>query len=178
MDKAWQERYNSLVGTFPSLNRTDWGSAFREDPDIFTALLADLVKVKNKQLNPGKKRPALSKREVLQELARLADADYSTLDFYQTFKILVGNRSIRSVSNRTGLGKSYVYQLLNKERTPSFETLEKIAKGFKKHPSYFLEWRVGFILYNLDKFLTASPEIAITWYNKTRKSFDNKIEIG
>ena len=137
MKRSWQEKYDEILKRFPSIEGTDWGSSFRRDSDLFTTILSDLLKAEGRGSRPGK-RPSLSKSEAVNQLARIAQSDFSDTDFYTTFTALVGNRSVRSVANKTGLGKSYVYQLLNKERVPSFSTMEKIAIGFKKDPSFFL----------------------------------------
>ena len=42
---------------------------------------------------------------------------------------------------------------LTGSRTPSFQSMEIIAAAFSKDPSFFLEYRVGYILSVVSKFL-------------------------
>lgn len=176
MKRAWQDRYDEIVKIFPSVENIDWGSAFRKDTGLFTAVVADLIKSEGRGSLPGK-RPSLSKEAASIQLSRIAQSDYSNSDFHTTFKALVGNRSMRSVASKTGLGKSYVYQLLNEERSPSFSAMEKIAKGFGKDPSFFLEYRIAFILYNIDQFLVDAPEITTNWYMKIKRGSNNVMRL-
>jgi transcriptional regulator with XRE-family HTH domain len=61
-----------------------------------------------------------------------------------------------------------VHRLLNGTVQPSLETMEKIAKAFRKDPSYFVEYRVAFVLISIDKYLSDSPETATVWYHKMK----------
>lgn len=175
--RSWQEKYRELSQKFPEIENVDWGIAFRRDPSLFTSILNDLIKAEGRGSLPGK-RPQLPQAEALDQLKKITQSDFSHYDFYTTFDALVGNRSVRSVSNKTGLGKSFIYQLLKRERIPSFEAMEKIAKGFKKDPSFFLEYRNAIILAHLDSFLFESPEISVTWFLKINKESNRTVRIS
>jgi hypothetical protein len=47
--------------------------------------------------------------------------------------------------------------------------MEQIAKAYKKHPSYFLEYRIAKTLVVIDSLLHDSPETATAWYLKFAK---------
>lgn len=175
--RVWQDRYDEIVKTFPSVENIDWGVAFRGDSSLFTSVVSDLVKAEGRGSLPGK-RPSLSKEDAAKQLSKIAQSDFSDSDFYVTFRSLVGDRSVRAVAFKTGLGKSYIYQLLNEERFPSFAAMEKIAQGFGKDPSFFLEYRIAYIIYNIDRFLIESPEISTTWYIKIKKASKNVLRMS
>ena len=176
MTRPWEERYKDIVKEFPMVENISWGSAFREDTNLFASLLKDVIKAEGRGSTPGK-RPPLGKKEASKQLAVVARMDYSDLDFYETFKALCSNKTVREIGKQTGLGKSSIYQLLNKQRYPSFSTMEKIALGFDKKPEFFLEYRIAFILLNMDSFLQSYPEAATNWFLKINESSNKLIRI-
>ena len=49
------------------------------------------------------------------------------------------NLSVRQVSIMTGVSKSAINKIMNEEVSPTFDTLERIAKGLKIHISDLYE---------------------------------------
>lgn len=102
----------------------------------------------------------------MERLAKVGDEDFSEFGFHETFTYLTRGTSIRGVAAKTGLGKSYIQRLLQGDADPSYAVMEQIAKAYKKHPSFFLEYRIAHTLVILDDFLRSSPETATSWYLK------------
>lgn len=164
---VWEENLRKVKQTYPALDSIDWSRALSADSDVFTHVMGDLLKAEGKRSRPGK-RPALSRPMAEAELAKLTGSSYSEVDFKTAFRALTHGRSIRGIANKCDLQKDHVHRLLNGIVEPSFETMEKVAKAYHKDPSYFLEYRIAFVLLTMDKYLGDSPETATVWYLKMK----------
>lgn len=164
----WEEKYRRIVAQYPEVVHTNWSELLRNDSDIFAQLLGDVLKSGTRGSKPGK-RPTLDRSEALERLAKVTDQDFSEFNFHETFRLMTKGYSVRGIAAKTGLGKSYVQRLLHGEAEPSFATMEQIANGFKKHPSFFLEYRIAKTLVVIDSLLHDSPETATAWYLKFSK---------
>jgi transcriptional regulator with XRE-family HTH domain len=164
----WEDKYKRIISQYPEVVDVNWSSVMRQDSDVFARLLGDVLKSGSRGSKPGK-RPSLDRGEALDRLAKVADEDFSEFDFQDTFRHLSQGLSVRGISAKTGLGKSYVQRLLQGQADPSFATMEQIAKAFKKHPSFFIEYRIAKTLVVIDSLLRDSPETATSWYLKFSK---------
>jgi transcriptional regulator with XRE-family HTH domain len=162
--QSWDKRYQSIKKSYPLIDDPDWNNAISDD-DTFIKVLGDILKSERKISTPGK-RPSLNKSDGIEKLNRILERDYSDSEFCIAFKNLVGQRSVRAINAKTGLSKSHVQRLLTGADDPSIETMEKIATAFRKHPSYFLEYRSFKVLQSINDFLIKNPETATTWYKK------------
>lgn len=163
----WEVKYKRIVKQYPEVHEVSWSKALREENDIFARLLGDVLKSEGRGSKPGK-RPQLDRAEALTRLAKLSGEDFSDTDFHTTFRNLTAGRSLSNIANKTGLGRSYVQRLINGTADPSFETMERIARAFKKNPSYFIEYRIATVIVIIDDMLTESPETATSWYLKLK----------
>ena len=164
--KSWDKRYQIIKKNYPNINDDTWISSFDND-DTFIKILGDVLKSERRVSTPGK-RPGLSKSDGMERLNKILERDFSDLDFTRAFKALTVGKSVRSITAKTGLSKSHVQRLLSGEDNPSIESMEKIADGFKKHPSYFLEYRIYKILASVNYILVNNPETATNLYSKIR----------
>ena len=162
---SWEKRYQIIKDSHPSV-QSEWGGLI--DDDMFIKILGDVLKSERRTSTPGK-RPGLSKNEGMEKINKLLDRDFSDLEFSKAFRTLSSGRSIRSITSVTGLSKSHIQRLLSGEDNPSIDSIEKIAKGFKKHPSYFLEYRIYKVLGMLNSVMADNPETATSWYLKMRQ---------
>lgn len=163
---SWSTRAKLIDEQFPFTAKMDWYQIFREDPTILGKILNDLIKLEGERTGKPGKRPTLDLDIAEVKLRQMRGEDYTEYVFKDSLRILAGKLSVRGIANRTGLDKSYVHRLLTGNAIPTVEVLETVAKAFKKKPSYFLEYRIGYILavtyYNLEN----NPEVSINWYNK------------
>lgn len=164
----WVEKEKRIREEHPEALDVTWDSVMRGDSDLFARIIGDVVKSSSGGSRPGK-RPTLSRDDAFEKFNQLTGQDFSEYDFYTTFNIMCGKRSVRAIASKTGLGKSYVFKLMRQEAYPSYETMERIAKGFKKDPSFFLEYRIGLVTSIIIEFLEDSPETASAWYLKMRR---------
>jgi len=162
--QSWDKRYQAIRKSYPNLDKADWNKAISDD-DIFIKVIGDVLKSERKISTPGK-RPGLTKSDGIERLNKILERDFSDLEFSASFRSLVAGRSVRAIHAKTGLSKSHVQRLLTGADNPSIETIEKIASAFKKHPSYFLEYRIFKVLECVNVFLIENPETATTWYKK------------
>jgi len=165
---SWEERRALIHKQFPSTTKLDWYKVFEQDPSIMGKILNDILKIDLAE--PGKpgKRPALDAKAAEQKLRQYDGSDYTILSFPEAFRILSGNRSIRHIASKTGLDRNMVYRLLRGEVEPTSDTIEIVAVAFNKHPSYFLEYRMGYIFGVLFNKLESIPESTITFYRKIK----------
>jgi len=162
---SWDEKYLKIKAQYPEVEMTSWSSVFSRDIDVFARLLGDMLKADGRGSTPGK-RPQVSRADGLEKLNKLAGSDYSELEFHDAFRALSYGLSVRKIANKTNLSKSHIQLLLTEKSSPSFEAMEKIAEGFGKKPTFFLEYRVAKVMALVESFLFDSPETATAWYHK------------
>lgn len=171
--KSWEDRFEAMVKEFPSIENFNWAQAIYRDTELFTTLLGDVIKATGDSSRPGK-RPPLSRNEAIEKLNQVAAEDFTEYEFCDAFRGLCAGKSVRGVAAKTGLDRNMVHGLMTGSRTPSFQSMEIIAAAFSKDPSFFLEYRVGYILSIVSKFLYDSPETASLWFEKFKV---DKIEV-
>jgi len=167
---SWEERYAIICEEFPETVQIDWHDALR-DTDTFGRLLRGILKddqALSQRSGPGP-RSDLDVDRARHRLRQWLGDDFSYEPFLPTLKMLVGGRSIRRIAHKTGIHYSMVFKMLNGEREPDIYLMEKIAAAFDKHPSFFLEWRVAFVVGALAKFMERSPESSVAAYQRIRK---------
>jgi len=163
--QTWDERFEIIAKEFPDTRNFNWESAVFNDTDLFTSLLGDVIRSGRTSKRPGK-RPALSRKEAEGRLNQLAAEDHSELEFQDAFRVMCGKRSIRHIANKTGLDRNMVHGLMTGKKYPTFALMEQIADAFDRDPSFFLEYRIGYILSRMNTFLFRSPDTASLWYKK------------
>lgn len=163
--RSWEDRFEAIVREFPSVENFNWAQAVYRDPELFTSLLGDVIKAGIDSSRPGK-RPPLSRNEAIEKLNQVASEDFTEYEFTDAFRGLCAGKSVRGAAHKIGIDRNMVHGLLTGKQVPTFKTMEKIADAFGKDPSYFLEYRVGYITSILSKFLYDSPETASLWYEK------------
>lgn len=167
---SWSERKKLLEIKFPNAVSTDWRKLFSQDVGMMGKLVNDILKADPVDSNRPGKRPSLDTKEASDRFRKVFGGDYTIEPFAEAFSTLANGKSIRHISRNVGLDKSMVHGLLRGEIEPRMEIIEKIAKGFNKHPSYFVEYRVGYILGMLSEKLYSSPESSVVFYKKMKSS--------
>lgn len=165
----WAKRAELIREQYPSVHRLDFEKVFQQDPAAWGRVVNDILKADlAKPGRPGK-RPGLDAGDARIRISQMRDDDYSILPFSQALNILKGTRSLRHMSSNTGVDKMTLHKLLKGNLEPSVEHMEKIAKGLKRHPSYFLEYRVAYITGTLANRMMEYPESSVVQYNKIKK---------
>lgn len=169
-DMSWTERVGVIHKQFPSTTNLDWKKAFDEDLDLFGRIIRDILKLD--QVEPGRSgpRPALEMMQAHRSLRALSGDDYATVPFREAYRALTHGRSLRGLSAKTSLAKSRLHRLMTGEIEPTFDDMEKIAGAFKKHASYFAEWRAGFVTAIVNDRLAQAPEASIVYYDRLAKA--------
>lgn len=162
----WKSKLAEISAQYPEMN-SNWTDTAVAGGDAFIDIIGDVIKAGGKRSGPGK-RPALSRQHAEEELQRLIGQDYSYQEFHLAFKALTKGASIRGVANKVGLDKTLVHRLLRDQAVPSMEVMEQIAAGYRKHPSYFLEYRIAFCLSAIEQYLFSAPETSVVWFSKIR----------
>jgi transcriptional regulator with XRE-family HTH domain len=172
---SWDERLKLIQQQFASAplmgdesdeTQKAWVKAFGRDPDLMGRILRDVLKAD--QAVPGRPgpRPALNAVKAEPVVDEWLGRDpllrpYTLMPFQEAFTMLAGDRSLTAVARKCGLPRSQVHRLLRGEIQPTKEMMVKIAEGFGKAPSYFIEFRIGMIASAMIRRLSDSPERSV-----------------
>lgn len=163
---SWSKRYDEIKRAFPSVESLDWNNVFRSDPTILGNIINDVLKIDQAQPGRPGKRPALNIEQAESRLRNIRGEDYTTLPFHEALQAM--GQSIRSLSATTGIPKTEIHRLRNGEKKPTIDQIEQVAEGIKKHPSFFIEYRIGFVVHTLSEMMMVVPESTIVQYEKMR----------
>lgn len=165
---AWGERFKVIGEQFPVAVTLDWRKAFANDVELWGRLVKDLLKVD--QTVPGRSgpRPVLDRSAAERRLKQFMRVDYSELWFQEAFTVLCGNRSHRHLATKLKMDRNLIQRLLSGKKQPTIQIMEQIAEAFGKDPSYFVEYRMAYILGALSAKMDQAPEMSIDLYNKLR----------
>lgn len=166
--QPWSERLQKINKMFPSTASLDWYEVFSKDPAVMGRFFSDMVKAEVAPAGRPGKRPSVEPNIAAERYRRYSGDDHTMLPFDQAFKNLKGFESIRVAAERVGLSKSVVHRLLDGSVEPNVDMLEKVAAGYGKHPSYFIEYRVGYVVGMLMNYLEWSPESSVVLYNQLK----------
>jgi hypothetical protein len=162
----WSERYKVIKEQFPSVAELDWNEALRKDVDLFGRILRDIIKLD--QAEPGRSGPrrAVDPNAGHATLRMLAGQDYSELPFNEAFRVLGRGMSLTTLARKTSLSRMTCSRLLRAEKVPDADEMRLVAEAFKKHPSYFIEYRVAYVTAAIAERLASAPESSIVFYKK------------
>ncbi len=160
------EREVLIKEQFPSLQGLDWEHAFRKDTDLFGRIMRDVLKMDQREPGRSGPRRTLDYRQGMVSLREIMGEDYSLLPFDESFRVLAGKQSLRTISRKTGLSRTNCERLLNGTKFPELSDMTSAAKGYKKKPSYFLEYRAAVISAIITDRLRSAPESSIGYYRK------------
>lgn len=162
------ERRTMISEQFPAVDKLDWERAFSDDFGLLGTLIRDILRLDVP--DPGKSgpRPVLELEEGMAALHRLLKDDFGTLPFHQSLEVLRGQLSLRGLANKTGLSKTQVARLLGGEVSPTPDEMQRVADAFRKHPSYFMEWRASAVAAAIVARLLNAPEASISAYSQIR----------
>lgn len=163
---AWGDRSKVIKDLYPSTALLDWYEVFYQDPVILGRIVNDIIKLDQSRSGKPGKRPSLDEEGASDRLRKLRDDDHTTLPFVDAFRLLMADRSVRAMAAKVDIDKSFVHRLMKGDADPTLEIMEKISKAFNKHPSYFVEYRIGYVLAMIDHKLMQSPETSVVLYNK------------
>lgn len=118
--------------------------------------------------NSGKKKTKVSKAEGNQ-LMDLAQGIHSDATFDVAFTRLSRGETVRRSAKKIGVSPAYVYNLRAGKTTPSIDLITSVAKAYKVHPCFFVEYRIHYILSHIKNYLDSHPETASSWFYKLKK---------
>ncbi len=169
---SWHIRSEQIKKNFFSVENLNWKKVFSEDPEILGSIINDMLKLSVPGNGRPGKRPSLQRLDAKDLFLKLIGEDFSEYPFNISFRSLKDSRniSIRDLANGVKLDKMLVHRLLNNKQQPSLEHIELIAKFFNKDPSYFLEWRIAYIVTFLNELLLEYTESSILLFKKLRKN--------
>ena len=164
----WAERKKIVNAQFPTTVDLDWERVFRADPHILGQLINDILKVDSAVPGRPGKRPALDIKLAEERLRKIVGDDYTALPFADAVYALMGDHSVLWLAQKTGMNKSYVYRMMSGQSNVALENIEIVAKTFRKDPSYFVEYRLAYIIGVLTRKLESMPDATVGFYGRLR----------
>lgn len=155
-----QAKIISLKNKFPQLENIDWSEVIRKNPDVLENIVGDIVKTEGS-------RRKVNRSDKTRRISAIYNTDHSEKPFKESFTILSVNESIRKTASKIEASPAHVYNLKEGKAEPTIEIMERIAIAYNRDPSYFLEYRVHYVLKSISHFLMKNPETASAWYGKT-----------
>lgn len=172
--KDWAERIARVKEDYPSIDQLDWEKAFRQDPGLMANILHDILErdayeiaMEEGAYAAGGRKPNLtSTGQTETRLRQFRGEDHTTLVFAEAFTLMIGDMRLSTLARKVGMSKTQVWRLLRAQAQPSSEEMEKIAQAFRRHPSYFAEYRMGWVLGVLARRLENLPEATVGFYKR------------
>lgn len=163
----WLERSQAIHAHFPSVSRLDWYKAFKSDPTFIGQIINDVIKTDS--ATPGKpgKRPGVEAGEVHSLYRDLNNESYTIEPFPEAFKFLAGTRSVRHLAATLGIDRNMIHKMLG-GYTPSMAVMEQVARGFKKQPEFFAEYRSLYVLGFIHHHFENNPEASMVFFRKVK----------
>lgn len=156
----WEDRLALIHEEFPSTVRLEWEQAF-QDIELFGRIIRDLLKTDLSEPGRSGPRPSLDRKAAEVRLRQMRGQDFTELPFPQALRVLANGRSHRHLASKVGLDRNMVQKLLAGKREPDIPIMEQVAKSFGKDPSYFLEYRVAYVLGALGAQMAKAPEMTV-----------------
>jgi hypothetical protein len=144
---------------FPQLQEIDWSEVLRKNPDVLENIVGDIVKVEGA-------RRKVERSKATRRISAIYNIDHSEREFKESFSILTGSESLRKTASKIDVSPAYVHNLKLGKAQPTLEIMEAIAYAYDRHPSFFLEYRIHYVLESISSFLVKNPETATAWFSK------------
>lgn len=170
---SWHKRADLIRDRFPKSAKMDWAQVFGEDPTVMGHILNDVFKADLAEPGRPGKRPSIDPSVAAEKFRRLGGDDYTILPFNEALRALRGNKSIRHFARNTGLPKSTLFKILSNEKKADIATIELVAENLGKKPSYFVEYRIGYIVAMISHYLEWAPESSIVQYKKVQGRYES-----
>ncbi len=155
------EKITNLKNDMPELQEINWSKLIGNNPEILETIVSGIVKV------DGQHRK-VANADRSRRINQMYSQEFSEKKFKDAFIILCGKDSLRITANKTNISYSHIFQLKSGNANPTIPMMESIASAYNRQPSYFLEYRIHFILESMSNFLSQNPEIATTWFGKAK----------
>lgn len=160
-----QKKIIGLKEEYPQLEDIDWSDVIRKNPDVLENIVSGIVKVE------GSRRKT-NRRDGSRRMNAMHNVGDSERPFTESFSILCGDATLRSVANKLNCAPAHVYNLKLGRAQPTIEMMERIANAFNYSPSYFLEYRIYYVKESIGNFLMKNPETASTWFEKATRGIE------
>ncbi len=126
--------------------QASWRAAFDNDTGLLGRIVKDILKLDQSVAGrPGPRPEPEYNQNSMNLLRQLMAEDYCSMPFARAFDILAGTRPTTQLANLVDISRSQVRRLRHGEVHPTLGEISRIAGAFKKHPSFFREYRTAYI---------------------------------
>lgn len=152
-EKAQWGKVDALVPQLATQDGRDAYFAQRldENPEIMYRILGDIydeVVAREARARGVVKMGRRPKRDVVplkEFFAKAIPDSVSHKPFREALADLMGEETQRAFASRIPISQPALWRLLNGERAPDLQLMERIAAAGGVHPQYFVEWRAMFV---------------------------------
>jgi transcriptional regulator with XRE-family HTH domain len=168
--RDWDKIVQDVIDEIPEVDSINWAALFKEDPVILGELVNDIIKLGVSEKGRPGKRSASSMEEIAEDLKKLTGEDYTVESAQKALNrlMLKKGKSLQGVANGSGFSKQTIHRLSSGETSFRVEHLIGVAKAFKKHPSFFKEYRIAYICSALGKLIEITDDSSIIIFEKLR----------
>lgn len=166
---SWHQRYAEISKNFKSVERLNWEKVFNDDPEILGSIINDILKLNVPSKGRPGKRPSLQEDQAREMFSTLMGENFTEEPFHVAFRKLSAPASIRELATTFGLDKMLIHRLLNNRQAPTLEQMEQIAVHYHKEPSFFVEWRVAYVVSYLDTLIRQNPDLSVALFKRLKK---------
>lgn len=167
--KDWAAIVARVLDGNPSARDVDWAGIFTDDPQILGDLINDVIKVGIARPGRPGKRSVSSESAIIDDLKKLSNEDHSYVDLPKALRSAMRSRSLRQTALLSGLDKMVVTRLLRGDgEPPTMEHMEALARGLRKSPGYFKEYRAAYVASAVYDALMLAGEQSVIFYDRVR----------
>lgn len=154
--------------------------AWRDDDDVevFGRMIGSILQADATPPGTRGRRAPLDMAAAAERLRQLLRGEHTTERFADALRLLSGWQpgrngsapagaiTLTALARRVGISRSRLHRLLHGEDEPTVAECESAAAGFRKHPSYFVEWRTQYVMDRFADRLREMPDVSIDLYRQ------------
>ena len=154
---GWEDAARSHELMPKTFDHGFWQEFLSDRPDIVHRLLGEMWRATAE---------APDAVPTIDDLYRLVTPQFSVKPFRDAVWERLDGQSLRELAGKMKRSHSYVVRVLNGTYALTGAYVEEFAKALEVHPSYFAEWRRGWLVAVFDRALDARPNASITLFQR------------
>lgn len=160
---------------FPAPSDEDLVNYLGKRTDVLHAMLGDIYIVTTydnlKKAGNGRDgRRTMPSNANLPDLWDMITPRYSQHPFGLAVKELIGERSLRQFAGKVPMDHRELSRMIRGASSVTPYVMEQIAKAANVQPSFFLEYRIGYVQTMLAEVMAAKPNLSVQVFRRLRET--------